>query len=128
MKEDTKIWIQYSTANLEAAKVLLDSNLFNPALQNVQQSIEKSLKAIFIEKGIKLRKSHGILELRNILSVKKIDVDLSEDECDLLDSIYLTSKYPVGSALPDFYPDKDITKKCIAIAERVLNETKNMMK
>jgi HEPN domain-containing protein len=42
-----------------------------------------------------------------------------EDECDLVDSIYISSKYPVGSVLPDFEPDESIAEEGLLIAERV---------
>jgi HEPN domain-containing protein len=45
MQEETKRWLAYSEENYEAAKNLLESELFNPCLQNVQQSIENSEKA-----------------------------------------------------------------------------------
>ncbi|NOX16715.1 MAG: HEPN domain-containing protein [Chlorobi bacterium] len=122
MKEDAKQWIKYSEENLEAAKILLDSNLYNPALFNIQQSIEKSLKSLFIEYGIKLKKTHSIGELKNILSDEKIYIELEDDECDFLDSIYLPTKYPVGSVLPDFSPDYEITKDCLTIAQKVFEE------
>jgi len=122
LKEDTKQWIKYSEENLEAAKILLDSNLYNPALHNIQQSVEKSLKSLFIEYGIRLKKSHNISELKNILSDKKIYIELDDDKCEFLDSIYLPSKYPVGSVLPDFNPDYKITKNCLTIAQQVFEE------
>lgn len=50
MQEETKIWIRYAEENLEAAEVLLKSELYNPCLHNIQQSIEKALKSLFIEK------------------------------------------------------------------------------
>jgi len=45
---------------------------------------------------------------------------LTDEECELLDSIYLPSKYPLGSALPASEPDADICRKCTKIAENVL--------
>jgi HEPN domain-containing protein len=54
-----------------------------------------------------------------MLAKNRLDVKLSEEESELLDSIYLPSKYPLSSALPDFEPDEKICKNCIAIAERV---------
>lgn len=119
MKEETKNWLKFSRENLESAKILLQSHLYNPALHNAQQSVEKSLKSLFIENGISLRKTHSILELKNILSKEDFSVDITDDECELLDSIYLPTKYPIGSALPDFNPDEKITLNCIDIAERV---------
>lgn len=44
MKDDAKIWLQYSEENLQSAKLLLESGLLNPCLQNVQQCVEKLLK------------------------------------------------------------------------------------
>ena len=44
---------------------------------------------------------------------------LSEDECEPIDSIYISSNYPVGSVLPDFEPDALICKECLEmIADR----------
>lgn len=125
MQEETKLWPAYSDENLEAAKVLLESELYNPCLHNIQQSKEKALKALFIEREIPFKKTHNILELKTILEKEGVSVELSEDECDFLDSIYLPTKYPMGSALPYFYPDKEICKSSIRLAERVLVEVKN---
>jgi len=44
---------------------------------------------------------------------------LTAEDCDLLDSIYLPSKYPLGSVLPDFEPDITLCRQCIALAEKV---------
>ena len=128
MQEETKSWLTYSEENLEAAKVLIASELYNPCLHNIQQSIEKALKSLFIEKVIPFKKTHNIMELKTILEKNGIPIELTEDECDFLDSIYLPTKYPLGSALPFFYPDKDICKKSIVLAERVIIEVKNLVK
>jgi len=63
MKDDVKIWLQYSEENLQSATLLLESDLFNPCLQNVQQCVEKAPKAILIENSHILKKTHDILEL-----------------------------------------------------------------
>ncbi len=122
MKEDAKYWLSYASENLDAANVLMSSHLYNPCLQNVQQCVEKSLKAVFIQYSLKLRKSHSISELWNILKQNDIILDIDADERDLLDSIYLPSKYPVGSALPDYYPDENICRTCITMAERIYRQ------
>jgi len=61
MKDETKIWLNYSKENLESAKILLNSELFNPCLQNAQQCVEKALKGILVDNSIKLKKTHSIL-------------------------------------------------------------------
>jgi HEPN domain-containing protein len=127
MKDETKKWLEYAEENLHSANVLLDSELFNPCLQNAQQAVEKMLKAILVESATKVKKTHSINELVTIISEKGMNVNITEDECDLLDSIYLPSKYPLGSILPDFEPDLQTCKKCVALAERVWESVTNIL-
>lgn len=35
MKDETKQWLKYADENLESSKILLQSFLYNPSLQNV---------------------------------------------------------------------------------------------
>jgi HEPN domain-containing protein len=75
MKEQTKTWLEYADENLRSARVLLESELFNPCLQNVQQAVEKMLKAVLAESAIKIRKTHSINELVTILAENDLKVD-----------------------------------------------------
>ena len=119
MRDETQRWLEYAEENLASASVLLDSDLYNPCLQNAQQAVERLLKALLVESAVKIRKTHSIGELMVALSQLGLSVSLSEDEIDLLDSIYLPSKYPVGSALPDLDPDRAICERCVSAAQRV---------
>lgn len=116
MKDETKMWMGYSAENFDSAKILLKNKLFNPCLQNVQQAVEKALKAILIENDIQFKKTHDILELKILLKKKNIKIDLSDEDCDFLNSIYLPSKYPLGSVIPDYNPDDSICNQAVAIA------------
>jgi HEPN domain-containing protein len=127
MKDETKKWLEYADENLRSARLLLDSELFNPCLQNVQQAVEKMLKALLVESTKKIQKTHSINELVNILDKHGLNVDMTEDDCDLLDSIYLPSKYPLGSILPDFEPDLQTCRKCVALAERVWDSVTSLL-
>jgi HEPN domain-containing protein len=124
MKDETKTWMKYADENLKSAKLLLDGSLFNACLQNIQQSVEKSLKALLVEFSIKLIKTHSIGKLMAALAEHDVDVDITEDECDLLDTIYLPSKYPLGGVIPDFEPDADICRQCLSISEKVIKSVK----
>lgn len=121
MKDETAIWLKYAAENLESARILLDNGLYNSCLQNVQQSVEKSLKAVLVELSADLVKTHSISRLKQMLMEKGADVNITDDECDLLDTIYLPSKYPIGSVIPEYTPDADICRDCVAIASRVNN-------
>lgn len=124
MKNETKTWLDYAAENLESARILLDSNLFNSCLQNIQQCVEKLLKAVFVELSAKLIKTHSISRLTQVLADKGVAAHITDDECDLLDTIYLPSKYPIGSVIPDYEPDADICRECVEIAHRVEKSVK----
>ncbi len=127
MKDETKIWLEYAKENLKSSKVLLESKLYNPCLHNVQQSVEKAIKAILIDKSIRFKKTHSINELKNILDENKLDTELSEDDCDFLDSIYLPSKYPMVNVLPFYEPNEEICQRGIKVAESVIQSVQNMI-
>ncbi len=52
---------------------------------------------------------------------------MTEDECDFVDSIYLPTKYPISSALPLFYPDREICNNSMLIAEKVITSVKRLL-
>jgi len=119
MKDESRIWLEYSNENVKSAKILFENGLLNPCLQNVQQSVEKALKALLLEYSLYFRKTHSITEINRLLSEKDIATGLSDDECDFLDSIYLPSKYPVSSVLPHYEPNAEICETGISIARKV---------
>lgn len=119
MNAKVQSWLGYARENMAAAKVLLASNLFNACLQNVQQAVEKYLKAVLLHNGKPLLKTHSIRDLAKALRDCDIELDLGEDDIDFLDSIYLPSKYPFGSALPGYHPDHEVCAGSLTLAERV---------
>lgn len=127
MNDDVQVWLQYAADNLQAARLLLENGLFNPCLQNAQQAAEKTLKACLLHLGQNVERTHGI---RTLARKAKLlcTLDISDGQCDLLDSIYIPSKYPVYSVLPDFVPDTDICRTCIDIAEGLFLQTKNLVR
>lgn len=127
MKEEAKIWLKYSKENLQSSEILFESKLYNPSLQNAQQTVEKAFKAMLIENDIPVKRTHDIFELNLILLKNNIKINITEDECDLLNSIYIPSKYPLGSVLPDFEPNEMICIKVFEIAKRVYFEVKNSL-
>ncbi len=127
MKNETESWLVYSRENLASAKVLLESNLFNPCLHNVQQCLEKALKSILVEKALGLKRTHSIMELKNTLNKYDIEINISDEECDFMDSLYLPSKYPISSVLPDYEPNQELCSKSISIAKRVLEQAEEIV-
>jgi HEPN domain-containing protein len=119
MSAEALIWLRYAAENLRSAPLLLAHGLWNPCLQNAQQAVEKSLKAVLIARALPLRRTHSIQDLANILAAHGLPIGITAEEGDLLDAIYLPSRYPLGSALPDFVPDEEVCRQCVQIAEKV---------
>lgn len=121
MKVDAGKWFDYADENLAIARLGLEGGYYNACLQNVQQAVEKYLKAVVLRRGLSFRKTHSISTLNDQLEKEGVSIQLTEEDCILLDSIYLPSKYPFGSALPDFDPDEKICQECLHIAEKVFS-------
>jgi HEPN domain-containing protein len=128
MKNETRQWCAYAEDNYQSACLLRKERLYIPCLQNTQQAIEKWLKAVLIERGKLPQKTHSIAGLIQALKEEGAAIPLSEDETDLLDAIYLPSKYPLGSVLPEFVADEAICRQCLAIAERVQEVVSRILK
>jgi HEPN domain-containing protein len=119
MSDDFKMWFIYADENLAVARLALEGGYYNACLQNVQQAVEKYLKTALLIRKAAFQKTHSIEMLNRQVQSADIETSLSEDECELLDTIYVPSKYPMGSVLPDFVPDEEIGTRCVEIAERV---------
>jgi len=127
MKGDTGRWLAFAKANLGAARCVFENGYFNPCLQEAQQAIEKMLKALLIETSDEFKKTHSIREIRELLKRQGVVVALDDEECAFLDAIYLPSKYPLGSILPDGEPDAAQCEWCLSIAGRVLDDVLRLL-
>lgn len=127
MKDETVTWLSYADENLEVAELSFDHGHLNACLQNVQQAVEKYLKAVIIERNLEFRRTHSIRELLGILADQDIGLSIAEDDVDLMDSIYVPSKYPVYSAIPKAIPDSSICRDALSIAHKVKNLTAEIL-
>ena len=119
MKNETRIWISYANENLDVARLALEHGHLNSSLQNIQQAVEKYLKAVIVEKDLEFRRTHSIRELVGILTDQGIRVNISDDEMDLMDAVYLPSKYPIYSVLPHALPEPEICRDALNFVEKV---------
>jgi len=119
MSDESLRWSAYAEENLAVARMALDAGLLNAALQNTQQAVEKLLKAGLLALRQSCPRTHSIAALRDRLEDAGGTTGLSDEDCAFLDAIYIPSKYPVGSALPDFEPTAEIVLRGIRIADAV---------
>lgn len=128
MKDETATWLSYADENLDVAVLALEHGHLNSCLQNAQQAVEKYLKAVIVERDFEFRRTHSIRELVGFLSNQGITLNISNDEMDLMDTIYLPSKYPIYSALPNALPEPEICKDAMKIAEKVRDSICGILK
>lgn len=112
-------WLAYAKENLAVAALCLEAGHWNSCLYNAQQAVEKSLKAIRSQRGMAERRIHDIRVLRRDLVAGGLPLNVTEDEAELLDSIFMDSKYPGYGVLPDAPPDEGVCRQCLAIVQRV---------
>jgi len=98
----------------------LQAGLLNPCLQNAQQTVEKVLKAIRFRREMPPKRTHSIRDLNRDLVATGLETGLTQEHCELLDSIYVSSKYPLDSVLPDSPPNVGLCRQCVELARAVL--------
>jgi len=128
MSGSAAAWLHDARENVQVAELTLRANLFNPCLQNCQQAVEKALKAARVHCGLPLKRIHGIRELNRDLLTRGIDLHLADEDCGLLDSIYVASKYPADSVLPDSPPDAAIAGKCVEMERRTVGAAETILR
>lgn len=108
--------------------MLLAAGLLNPALQNVQQAAEKGLKSLHLSYGMGVRRTHSIRELTRLLREQEKPAPLTDDDCDLFDSIYIGSKYPGDSSFAEFPADATVALRCIGLADQVIRHAREIIR
>ena len=98
MKKATRAWLEFAHRDLEAARLLADNEyLSNAVLFHSQQCVEKCLKALLEENGIPVPHVHSVVRLNALLEEgRKLSISLDEDELDLVDAVYIDSRYPTA--------------------------------
>lgn len=119
MKDETRAWLAYADENMQMAYLAFQHGHLNACLQNAPQVVEKTLKACLVENGTHFPKTHSIRKLEQLLQANGVPARLTEEESDLLDAVYIPSKYPLAGLLPDSLPDPATCERCLSIAERI---------
>ena len=89
-------WLDFANRHLLTAKLLIRENHFTDSIAiELQQSIEKSFKAIYAYWGDPIPKTHSLVPLfryatEKISELKKVD----EDELLTISDYYETDRYP----------------------------------
>jgi HEPN domain-containing protein len=118
MRKEADAWRAIADEELRSAEYLAEKHLFRMVCYHAQQSVEKNLKALFVDRGIEIPRTHNILDLIAALRKHNIATDLSEEEAVFLNSVY-RSRYPAAlGMMPEGEPSRDDAERALVIAKR----------
>ena len=121
MKKLTEDWITFADKDLQAAEVIIkeDFPLTNIVVFLCQKTIEKYLKAFLVENDIPIIKTHDLVKLNGIV-LKIKDLGIDRDKLDIINVIYVESRYPSELGLmPDGMPANKQAKEFIEFAKEI---------
>jgi len=127
MRKATAAWLREAEEEIESAKALFEHGRYKAACYHSQQSVEKGLKVILLEKGQKPGRICDIVELHNAVTKSGSDSCLSMEEAVYLSSIY-KGRYPTEeSLLPYGEPSKTDTERAVLSAKGFVERLKSIL-
>ena len=121
MKKQVEEWVRLADKDLCAAEILLKDEypLTNIVAFHCQQTIEKYLKALSIEKDIQVIKTHDLIKLNGMIKETK-DIGLDEKKLITINELYIESRYPGElGLLPDGMLSYEQAKELLEYAKEV---------
>ena len=120
MKKETRGWLNKAEEDLDTAKFNLNGGKYSFAIFLCQQSIEKALKAMQIEKLNKFDKIHDLTRLAKSISAPAEIINFCED----ISPYYTITRYPdIGESLnkTDAFSKLKKSEKVITWVKQNLN-------
>jgi len=118
-------WLQKALHDLTGAKILYESDHYTDTTAYVlHQAIEKTLKSIYAYNNEAQRKTHNLVELYELMTVK---IDLDDEEVYLLSiaTTYQTKqRYPV---VPKVLPSKQEIEEILCFSEKLFKRVSGML-
>ncbi|MDP3914965.1 MAG: HEPN domain-containing protein [Bacteroidota bacterium] len=88
-------WLNLAKRNLDTARLLIRENHYTDSIAiEIQQTIEKSFKAVYAYYGINIPRTHALTILFNFVN-EKIPLDVTDIEVIItISDYYETDRYP----------------------------------
>jgi HEPN domain-containing protein len=113
-------WLLSAEMDLRSIERMLDEEFLAPvACFHAQQCVEKSLKAILEEKGVRPPKTHDVLRLYGLVS-ETVGLELDLRTLQVLNDLYVDARYPGElGLLPYGRPSPDDARQFYEFATEV---------
>ena len=115
---DSRRWIELAVEDEKMAELAYKAQ----ACFHSQQGGEKCLKALLLHTEGKFPKTHSLIELLMLVSLKDESLLELKDDCLYLDQFYVPTRYPdapLGN-LPEGQPNKEDAKKVTEILTKIM--------
>lgn len=119
---DSRRWIELAVEDEKMAELAYKARLYNQACFHSQQAGEKCLKALLLHTEGKFPKTHSLIELLMLVSLKDESLLELKGDCLYLDQFYVPTRYPdapLGN-LPEGQPTKEDAKKATEILTKIM--------
>lgn len=119
---DSKRWIELAVEDEKMAELAYKARLYNQACFHSQQGGEKCLKALLLHTEGKFPKTHSLIGLLMLVSLKDESLLELKDDCLYLDQFYVPTRYPdapLGN-LPEGQPNKEDAEKATEILTKIM--------
>jgi HEPN domain-containing protein len=122
MRKTTGAWLAEARDELESAAILLDNAKWRAACLHSQQSVEKGLKALILEKGKRPPRTHDIIKLLNAVKKQGWALELEMDDAVYLNSIY-RGRYPTEEGLlPHGEASSEDARRALKAASTIMTQ------
>ena len=100
MKKQVREWLSFAEVDLLTARKLLDDeHLARSTAFHCHQAVEKALKAVIEDCGVRIPKIHDLKKLMSVVEEKEIRLQIDSEELDPLNSVYIDTRYPTDQGL-----------------------------
>ncbi len=120
-----KEWLKSAYSDLRSIHYIInDAFLTHMVAFHSQQAIEKALKAILENEENRIPKVH---KLQNLISRVSIDIEFDESIIEILDELYIESRYPGDfGLLPQGKPSLENANSFYSYAKSIFDEVCNV--
>ncbi len=119
MKKITEAWLRIAEEDLLMAEKAWELKIYRQVCFHAQQGVEKSFKALIIEKTGRIKRVHDLLELLGTLENLAISVPIPVEEIDFLNRVYRLRYPPDFGLLPHGQPEKNDARRALEIAQAI---------
>ena len=120
MREGIKAWVHQAEEDLRTAEYLRSGGFFRGACYHAQQSVEKSIKTMLLDRGWDLEKIHSIHRLLAIAEDYRLPAPLHPTDVDFMDEIYRSRDPAESGRLPLGSPTEAYADRALSIAKRAV--------